>query len=215
MKSIIVGTMATTLLCLNACSQNTGVPESYKHLVDIQYRESKASVYPLQHRWRGATGYRIHPRGWMDAWRQIEHSEEPGAGRFLPPQRIRRGEYQFSSPTEGESPGCFIITAGVKDGDAQGVSNENSEAFKSKLVRDGHRATHEHFSSKSHVSLVMEFGRDGDPVSRAVANFLDGLKTVSLRPPSLISRLAVLLQRRGNSGGFHASAGEIISNSTA
>ena len=46
MKSIIVGTMATTLLCFNACSQNTGVLESYKHLVDIQYRESKAPVYP-------------------------------------------------------------------------------------------------------------------------------------------------------------------------
>ena len=46
MKLIIVGTMATTFLCFNVFSQTTGVLESYKQLVDIQYRESKAPVYP-------------------------------------------------------------------------------------------------------------------------------------------------------------------------
>ena len=59
----------------------------------------------------------------------------------------------------------------MKDGDAQDVSNENSEAFKSKLVKDGHQATHEHFGSKSHVSLVMEFGHDGDSKSWISGHF--------------------------------------------
>jgi arylformamidase len=346
MKSIIVGTMATTLLCLNACSQNTGVPESYKHLVDIQYRESKAPVNP-QNAFDLDLYYStvreaqrvivfIHGGGWMRGDKsniqknpalvdfflrkgyvvasinfRLPQRENPLAAsykdqaediataiRWLSKNVQRYGGnprefilFGYSSgahlaalvatderylarqglnidvikgailmdvhtfdipaaiasmrntPIEGRIPmieflfgrsaseqveaspasytsnpgnvSFLIITAGVKDGDAQGVSEQNSEAFKSKLVKDGHLATHEHFGSKSHLSLVMEFGHDSDPVSRAVAKFLDGLKTTSLRPPSLMSRLAALLQRCGNSGGFHASAGEIISNSAA
>jgi len=113
-------------------------------------------------------------------------------------------EQKAASPTffvdrAGKLP-FLVISAGVKDGAAQNVSNINSEAFTATLKRNGHDATHVHFASRSHVSLVLEFGKDGDGVTAAVKNFLDRMKTSSTGRFPLLRLFAKLWSREGSLG---------------
>lgn len=70
----------------------------------------------------------------------------------------------------------LIISAGMKEGRAQNVSQFVSKLFADNLRQAGHHAIHVHFENRSHVSLVLGFGHENDGVSIVINRFLNTVK---------------------------------------
>lgn len=87
-------------------------------------------------------------------------------------------EQRKASPSEyvndSAGPPILLISAGIKDGLPQNVSNLGSGAFKDKLLSFNRKCQHHHFESKGHTQLITDYGTEKDDgFSLALISFLE------------------------------------------
>jgi arylformamidase len=87
-------------------------------------------------------------------------------------------EQKKASPSEYVSdsvtPPMLLFSAGFKDGSQQNVSNLGSGAFKDKLLSGKRICQHQHFETKDHTQLMLDYGtQKDDGFSSALFSFLN------------------------------------------
>ena len=73
-------------------------------------------------------------------------------------------------------PPLLLVSAGIKDGAPQLVSNQGTADYKNRLLAAGHDVKHFHFPHREHSELVLLFNKFGDGVSAVVGAYLDRIE---------------------------------------
>lgn len=96
-------------------------------------------------------------------------------------------EQEKASPVffvdNGASVPFQLLSAGIKEGNKQSISQEMTIEFETALINAGHTAEHHHYENSSHKDLPKDYGTSKNDVREQVERFLIEVKNASSTGP--------------------------------